>query len=500
MAVAASNAGSRAKNSGKLRFGAVLATGLAALLGFAVGIAVATTSQLAGVGVGIGGIGNYNNYATSPSPPVDNSSSTAGSSAGRSTTTTTTTPAADIDMYYAPRKYHIIGVRVASRRHLPASTQIPNATGTVHWYDVDVPISPNNNNNDPRQMVERRVALQRRHMIEALETYLPVACPSDEEWFLWIEDDVVPYPGTLRRVQAILLAIRQRYGTDGFAPAYVRLGVGLTAALLRCGDTHARLLPRLKAVSREAELARKRSAGIGTGETGDQEQGRLPEEQPVDQIVANVFRLPKGTTLNYETGLFGHSDAGGVASTIQSLHEHGSRSGNEHQKLVLSTNLAGPRFAFDVSGCLGYAWSPCPTRGEVWAPMSSLNWFDRQGDNYMVEAQPQQSQQPSQPLPFMVVHGKDISENCDAACQRHGTQCDKEGLGALNDPITFRQRSGVSCDGVYYRTAARHLPAFDPKYTGESDAPDGPITACYLTASAKVRWEDEHDSAYDKSS
>ena len=94
-------------------------------------------------------------------------------------------------------------------------------TGTVHWYDVDVPISPNNNtnnsnnDNDPRQMVERRVALQRRHMIEALEKHLPVACPSDEEWFLWIEDDVVPHPGSLRRVQAILLAIRHRYGTDG---------------------------------------------------------------------------------------------------------------------------------------------------------------------------------------------------------------------------------------------------------------------------------------------
>ena len=242
--------------------------------------------------------------------------------------------------------------------------------------------------------------------------------------------------------------------------------------------------------SRRMELVRKTSIRqqqqqqmLQQQQAGEHEQGRLPEEPPVDQIVASVFRLPVGTTLNYETGLFGHSDAGGVASTIQRSPGQGSRSGNEYQKLILSTNLAGPRFAFDVSGCLGYAWSPCPTRGEVWAPVSSQNWFGERRNDEMDKAQPQPLQS-SQPLTFMVVHGKDISENCDAACHRYGTQCDEEGLGALNDPITFRQRSGVSCDGVYYRTAARHLPAFNPKYTGESDAPGGPITACYLNLRA----------------
>ena len=69
-AAAASNAGSRAKDGGKSKLGAVLVTGLAAMVGFAIGIAVSTTSQLAGVGIGIG---STYNYATSPSPPVDTS-------------------------------------------------------------------------------------------------------------------------------------------------------------------------------------------------------------------------------------------------------------------------------------------------------------------------------------------------------------------------------------------------------------------------------------------
>ena len=173
-------------------------------------------------------------------------------------------------------------------------------------------------------------------------------------WFLWIEDDVIPFrvPGSLLRVGGIIAAIQDRYDDAGH-PAFVRLGVGMTAALLHCSHVRTHLLQYLKTTD---------------------------EPIDIDEAIAHIF---EGRTLTHETPLFGHDN--NLPSTVQdqrSIILKYNRAGNAQGQLQVSTNLVYTSGqGFDLGKCLGYVWTPCPMSGDedadkgVWSPTPQIMGF-----------------------------------------------------------------------------------------------------------------------------
>jgi len=346
---------------------------------------------------------------------------------------------------YTP-DYAIIGVQKASRKHLPAAA-IPGS----RWYGINPSAHP--------MKGKTRQAMQREHAIAALTKFLPDICPTIEDdiatrndnssaspWFLWIEDDVFPFPGSLLRVGAIIAAIQERYDDAG-RPAFVRLGVGLTAALFRCTDACTGMLQHLQMT-----------------------------EDPIDEAVAEVF---VGRTLTHEVPLFGHDDE--LPSTVQDktlVNLKYNRAGNWQGKLQLSTNLGhgGTPMSgqgFDLARCLGYTWTPCPTSGDidegksVWAPTSDQDWWGSAGrvsaaSGSRREAEPRSTGNTSWTVVF--ANGRGANEDCNLVCERYGSSCDEAALMELNNPLTFRERAGLSCDVIFYRPSLFGGPVFDRQY------------------------------------
>lgn len=345
---------------------------------------------------------------------------------------------------YTP-DYAIIGVQEASRKHLPAAA-IPGS----RWYEINLSAHP--------MKRETRQAMQREHAIAALTEFLPDICPvavrddsandnsSASPWFLWLEDDVFPFPGSLLRVGAIIAAIQERYDDAG-RPAFVRLGVGLTAALFRCTDARTGMLQHLQTTN-----------------------------DPIDEAIAELF---VGRTLTHEVPLFGHDDE--LPSTVQDeglVSQKYNRVGNWQGRLQLSTNLvhSGTPMSgqgFDLARCLGYAWTPCPTSGDidegksVWAPTSDQDWWgsaDRlsTASGSRREAEPRFTGNASWAVVF--ANGRGANEDCNLVCERYGSSCDEAGLMELNNPLTFRERAGLNCDVIFYRPSFFGGPVFDRQY------------------------------------